>query len=442
LSEGELENRGILAMTFNELTPMPQKFGVGFTSQTELGTVAATEELTGLCDQYRHEKVGRYHNYHFTPAGWMWPVAYDESHAQNLVIDGFSPNLNKELHVGHLRNLAVANALQGILCLLNVRCVALLGASLGVKKAAVDGWKFWTQFVGYHPEVFYDITMPLDAITPRDPTKQEIEEKKIELLNIGSEEYPLYAAPKVWDGPNGCVIVARHDGRPLYAYYDAVFAKEVGPTHYITGQEQQEHFNSLGLGDKHLSMGLVLGEDGKKIKSRTGDALPAVEAMKMVQSHLRDVPEERGQKIAWNILCWNFLHAARETNLKFEVEKWVRADAPGMYVTYTYARVISALHPLAPIEYDSSVSDPLLDQDVKLLGLAEQSRYYQHKATVSLDPAPIANYAHDLARAIGKAYETEKIRDGRPAFVGAIRHAMSVLGECMSKLGMFCLDKV
>jgi arginyl-tRNA synthetase len=133
----------------------------------------------------------------------------------------------------------------------------------------------------------------------------------------------------------------------LYAFHDLAFAKLVGPTHYITGAEQKEHFASLGLGDKHLPMGLVLGSDGKKLKSRASkegvpaDSPKAEAIMEEVMENLEDsCPDKR--KLAWNVLAWNFLTVARTQNVKYNPADWTKADAPGLYITYTFARVKKA----------------------------------------------------------------------------------------------------
>lgn len=415
-----------------KISPMPPKYGVGFMAQSALPPE--------LVQGYRLEVVGRFHNYHVTPERWDWPVTTDHT-PRRIVIDGFSPNMNKELHVGHLRNLALARSLKSVLRHLNPTFVALLGCSLGVKKSALEGWKRWTTFTHYHPQVYYDVTLPQDVIETREPTVEEVEKRVID----PNEPGPDFALPRLWDGPNGPVIVIRADGRHLYSFHDLTFAKEVGPTHYITGQEQKEHFANLGLADKHLPMGLVLGDDGKKLKSRDGTALLANDALELVIENLREMPDRNTSlQVAWNVLVWNFLHAARETNLKFEVEKWVRPEAPGMYITYTCARVRKALHPYTSGYYHEvgKRDGEITEEDAKLLGLSEQMIHYHNKAVEGMDPAPIANFAHDLARALGVAYEKERIREGRPVFVHVIRHALWRLEHCMSDLGMFHVSEV
>ena len=407
-----------------DIRPLPAKFGVGFMTPEKLEDEIQMPWHPPLrVKGYRYEQVGRYHNYHFTPDSWCWPVVnYGDGLSLSYVIDGFSPNLNKQLHVGHLRNLAIAASLKRFLPMMSARFVAMLGASLGVKKAALEDWKFWTGIVQYDPKIFYDITLPDDVVPLRHEERTDPED---------------YEQPYYWDGPNGPVIVKRSDGKPLYTYHDLAFAAEAGPTHYITGHEQREHFDSLGLGDKHLPMGLVLGADNKKLKSRTGDAMLAREALELVMEKLEGSFENR-QSLAWNILAWNLLQTARETNVKFEVERWVTADAPGMYISYAYARVVSALKK-ANCEW--CVGD-FKKIDIQLLGVSEYFHYYENRAIEAFDPAPLAHYAHELARVLTSAYSKEKIDGGRTAFQWAMNHAVKVLGKTMEKLTMFPLAHV
>lgn len=337
--------------------------------------------------------------------------------------------------------MAIARSLKSILRGSDAKFVALLGCCLGVKKAALDGWKYWTDFVHYHPQVYYDVALPQDIIEVRDPTVEEVEKRVVD----PNEPGPDWELPKLWDGPNGPVIVIRSDGRHLYAYHDLAFAKEVGPTHYITGHEQKSHFASLGFADKHLPMGLILGPDGKKLASRDGTAMLAHDAMGAVIDQLGPMADPTmARQVAWNILVWNLLHASRGTDLKFEVEKWVRPEAPGMYASYTYARVRKALAPLSSgYFHESGKRDgEITEDDAKLLGMSEQYLYYHNKAVKTMDPAPIANFAHELARALGAVYEKERIREGRPIFAHVVRHALWRLEHCLTDLGMFLVSEV
>lgn len=409
------------------IRPIPSSYGVGFVSAKQLPEYAG---------KYREENIGRYWNYHVTANYLQWPKSVDFKGP--YIIDGFSPNLNKTLHVGHLRQLALAKSLSSILNFDQKRAkfVSLMGASQGVFQYAQKQLGEWFDFLDFHPTLYYDVLMPLDQeVVPRRKTKVLI--KDTITTDFNGKPFEHEEECEVWDGPKGPVIVVRSNGRPLYAYSDIAFAKTVGPTHYITGSEQKEHFSNLGLGDKHLSMGLVLGEDGKKIKSRTGDSITAIETMQLIEQHLN--PTSEPKKLAWNILAWNFLHISRSSNVKFTPEQWTKSESPGMYITYTYARITSVLE----TENISHVnSNQLNEDDIKLLGFAGQHAFYMQHSIDALDPAILANYTHELAMKINVAYHSEQIKGGRLAFKYAIYKTVITLRDCMLQLGMFPLESV
>lgn len=398
--------------------------GIGFSS---------TERLPEYAGRYREEEAGRLWHYYITPINPGWPQPYEVK--ENYVIDGFSPNLNKSLHVGHLRQLAVANSLKGLLNLgkKTAKFVSLLGASQGVYKFATDALNDWFEFLNFESELYYDVLMPRDMVECR---RQEYKDGVSMLL----EEHEC---PWVWDGPNGIVIVKRADGSPLYAFHDLVFAKLVSPTHYVTGAEQREHFLNLGFGDKHLPMGLVLGSDGKKLKSRPmKDGIPtdspkAEEIMTEVVGNLEECPEKR--KLAWNVLAWNFLQVSRSQNVKYNPVEWTRTDAPGMYISYTFARVKKAL---SEVEFNFEEEPDFTQSDAELIGFADYFHFYRRRCVETMDSTQMATFAHDLARKLGKAYHQEKIRGGRMGFQHAVFRANCMLSHCLYCLGMFHLEEI
>lgn len=395
-----------------DIRPLPAKQGVG---------VFSMHQQPDLAKEYREVNVGRYWNYHFTPDNWQWPA--DQFDVPHHVVDAFSPNLNKMLHIGHLRQLALAASLYNILA--NSKFVAMFGASLGVIDGAQKALEDWFKFVGYAPQIYYDTFLDYKLLN--------------DLYEVKEGEY---AGCICWDGPKGPVVIVRSNKKRTYAAHDLVFAKIAKPTHYITGEEQKGHFDALGFADKHLVMGLVLGVDGKKIKSREGEPPTAEEALQCVVDRLRDTPEPK--KVAWNVLAWNFNHCNREKAVIFDPEKWTHPDSPGMYITYTYARLWSALD--QEIKPGSDVKAPeaseLTELDVSLLGTSEYFWYWRQKSVESIDPAPLANYTHDLAKVITAAYGKERIIGGRKAFKFAMYFAGQTLEHCMDNLGMFPVEKV
>jgi arginyl-tRNA synthetase len=429
------------------IRPLPTNFGVGFVSKEKLDTP--------LWAGYRYEQKGRYHNYHVTPQAWQWPVEY--LYEQNYVIDAFSPNLNKNLHVGHLRQLVLATSLSRFMP--KARFVALLGASLGVLPGAYEQLQEWFNFAGYHPQEFQDIDFASDDVSDRLASDEEMvadydsQTFRLTRHNPGFGPGSRYkegdSKPWVWEGPMGPVITRTSEGKKLYAHHDLAFAKRIGPTHYITDHGQAEHFINLGFKDKFLPMGLVLGpqrlwmaKDSKvvgweKMRSRSGDAKLAEEIVEEVIERLEKTPWPR--KLAWNVLAWNFLQRERSKDVKFQVEEWTKPDQPGLYITYTLARVNKALE---GIPVDHEWLRDLEDGDVELLGHAAQHSFYLNEAIQKIDPAPLAHFAMDLARRLGNVYHKERIRGGRPAFCASVRYANTILFQTMEWLGMFPLETV
>jgi len=474
-----------------DIRPLPDKQGVGFFSLKPISDEEKHSSAQATGWRYRADIVGRYHNYYVTPDCYFWPSYdwYDKKiHEPWAVVDAFSPNLDKELHVGHLRNLAIALSLSRMLDRQS-RFVALLGSGKGILKKSKDALKKWLRCVHYKPKLYYDCLMPMDEdIVVRH---QALMPKKQPDGSILNEECT------VWDGPSGPVIVIRGDGRPLYTFHDIAFAKTVGPTHYITGQEQREHFRSLGLGDRHYPMGLVLAKDpetGKltKMKSRTGDAVSGQELLDIIVDKLKAGKaklkknketdqygnQEAGgwndmERLAWNVLAWNFLACSRPQDVKFDAETWTDPNRGGLYITYTYARCASALkkaggnadfafqapwqakliaqgkadpkdwwNPDGTHKGDPDPHYDLTQEDANILGYSEYYHYYRWRSMESLDPAHLANFAHDLARRLAQAYHGEKIAGGRYGFQHAINYSLRNLWHCLVNLGMFPLEEV
>lgn len=398
-------------MTPKELRPMPDHIGIGFTTSQELPA--------NMSAGYRLEKAGRYFNYHATVDRWNWPIKCETPSPRTF--DGFSPNLNKKLHVGHLRNLAIANSLQRMFA--GSKFVALLGHSLGELPEASASLHRWFDLVKYKPIEYSDVDICATAGLK------------------GAAGEGEQAGCEVWSGPTGPVIIRRSDGRPTYAMHDLSFMTLVAPDYYLTGGEQAEHFKSLGLDKKHLPMGLVLDPvTGKKMKSREGNALSAEDALMMVIDKLEKTYEP--ELLAWNVLAWNFLHCGRKTDVKFNIDEWTRPDSQGLYVTYTFARIGGAIMSGAMGKTWNPAKTNFTDDDVKLMGYASYMDFYRQRSIDLVDPSPLANFASDLAMKLGSTYQQTRIADGASGLQYAVDLAYHALGDSMLLLGMAPLTDV
>jgi arginyl-tRNA synthetase len=380
------------------IQPIPAKYGVGFFTNSPV-------EAPG----YNYQKVGLYHNYYVTPKAYKWPVAQVQGFA---VIDGFSPNLNKYLHCGHLKNLAVASALSKIAG--NGKAVAMLGATLGIIEGALEQYHEWCDLAQYHPDIYFDTDLP-------KPLKTFL------VAGKGEKNGTLTTASGV--------VIYKSDATTTYAAHDLSFAALVMPSHYLTGAEQKQHFADLGLGDKHKPLGLLVGPDGKKMASSSGESISAKELFHQVLDCLDETPEPK--KLAWNILAWQFNSGSVAGSTKFNANQWAKPESPGLYITYTYAKMMSAL------KNAGDGDEKLIDQqDAEILGTAEYFTHYFNKSVTEMEPCHLAQFALMLAKKLANVYNKAPITGGKPGFIFACKTATATLAKCMKLLGMYPLTTV
>lgn len=341
----------------------------------------------------------------------MFPAQIKQT---KIVFDGFSPNLNKDLHVGHLKNLCIAAALTNITA---ASPVAMLGATNGIKPGALEAYKQWCEFAEYQPGQFLDIELPPPNI----------------ILTDGVGEY---VGCKMF----GDVVVFRSNGTPTYAAHDLSFKEIVSPDFYLTGAEQHPHFVSLGLGDRHIPMGLVLGKDSKKMKStlklegQMANVMMAQELVEEIMKHLK--PTIHPMDLIWNVLAWQFNSASVGTDTVLDVETWCNITSPGIYITYTNARINKALKEAC------GEAGQMTQEDVELCGMASYFFYYWQRAIEDKEPCHVAQFALKLAKKLSEIYGKKSIKSGEAGFVYSLRYTVDTLQRCMSLLGMKILEEV
>lgn len=158
----------------------------------------------------------------------------------------------------------------------------------------------------------------------------------------------------------------------------------------------------------------------------------------MVVACLDESPEPR--KLAWNILAYQFNSSTVQANTKFNAEAWAKPEAPGMYISYTYARITNALKGVGAIPMDEP--ENLEEDDVKLLGFCEYFTPVMAQAQETLQPNVLANFALELSINLSSLYKKKSIQGGTPGFLFAINHAKKTLEKTMKLLGMHPLQKV
>lgn len=229
------------------------------------------------------------------------------------------------------------------------------------------------------------------------------------------------------------VLITKKDGSSLYATRDlaaAIYRKNTYDFEkclYVTGQEQQLHFNqwfkviekmghdwSGGL--HHIPYGLVSLETGK-MSSRKGQVILLEEllqesisrSLEVINEKNPNLPnkEEVAKDVGIGAIIFNDLYNSRIKDVVFSWEKVLSYEGEtGPYVQYAYARGCSILRKLGYTELNNNINVRCLTDDysVELLKKIEQFTVKTREAADRLEPSIVTRYVMSVANAFNKFY--------------------------------------
>ena len=321
--------------------------------------------------------------------------------------DFFSPNLNKNLHLGHLSNLIIAKSLQSLG--IAKKSIAILGDTLEgsvSKEEALSKYNDYCQKFGYRvDELFFASEQKLDP----------------SILYDGDGPYE---GTKIFKVGKNRIVGIKSSGATTYFYQDVALASQLkSSTLYITGLEQKQHFAALKeiFPDiKHIGLGLVT-VDGKKMSSSEGNVIFLEDILNTVLSKF-----DNNLELSWNVLCGHILKydIPSMKDIKLSQIDNVKTSF-GLYMSYTLARLKSAGMIANPIKKFSS--DWL---NFKLL-----------KTRTLVTPNILFEELVEHCRSINQFYIEKRIKDNEEnqKFFQPMLDDL-ILG--MKVLGMFEIDKV
>lgn len=251
-------------------------------------------------------------------------------------LDGFSPNLNKHLHLGHLSNLVLAKAFQAMG--VAKQTVAIFGDTL---TGAVAQEEALEAFHEYCRKYNYRVDHCLMASQMRLPEDSD-------LLSDGEGEY---AGTKVFTvGDQKIVGIKSANKSTTYFFQDVALASHLNaPTLYLTGSEQVPHFKMLKQmfpHIDHIGLGLVLF-NGKKLSSRNENGTEKTEEEKR-EIYAKEVLETLDgifvdPLLSFNVLAGEILKSDPKSTKDIKVKSIADPNtAIGLYMSYTTARMKSA----------------------------------------------------------------------------------------------------
>ncbi len=229
-------------------------------------------------------------------------------------------------------------------------------------------------------------------------------------------------------------FLLRPDQTSLYITQDLYLAKlkfdqfKLNSSIYITGNEQEYHFNvlftilkKLGFNFSknlhHLAYGMVVLPHGK-MKSREGivvDADDLIEdVQKLVKKELKSREklskkelELRSLKIALAAIKYLLLKIDIKKNMLFNPKESINFEGDtGPYIQYSYARACSILKKLLSKTKDKTqfqISE-LASEENELIKKLSQFKEVVSSSYKTLNPALIANYSYQLAQLFNEFY--------------------------------------
>lgn len=323
-------------------------------------------------------------------------------------VDGFSPNLNKHLHIGHLSNLILAKSYQylGI----GKKFISILGDTLDGSVQKTDALLAYKNILEKYDykvsDIFYASEVNYDG----------------NLLKDGSEKYE---GTKVFEFDDETKIVGiKSDGSTSYFYQDIALASLLeGNILYLTGNEQNNHFTYLKKifpNTNHIGLGLVTSE-GKVWSSRNGDVIFASDIFIQTESMFNN-----DSKLAYNILAGQILKSIPKSNKEIKMEQLSNPKTSfGLYLSYTSARMHST-----GIIYDSITNFN-----------SKQLDYIFKKSKITLNPSLLFNSLVDVCKEINNLYGKYSIKDDSTNSKYFIK-LLQDLDLGMNKLGLYKIDKV
>jgi arginyl-tRNA synthetase len=264
------------------------------------------------------------------------------------------------------------------------------------------------------------------------------------------------------------LIVVKADGGYNYSTTDLAAVRyrvEQGADRmlYVVDHGQSQHFQMVfavarkagWLPDDveavHVPFGLVLGEDGKRLRTRSGDSVPLRSLLDEAEERGRalarehDAPEEVGSHLGLAAIKYAELSHNRMTNYVFSFDKMVSLEGnTAPYLLYAYARIRGIVEKASSNEVDARSGG--LDADER--GLAKVLVDYEdvvNRAMAEYQPSDISEYLFSLSQEFNRFYERARVvSEGRvdPLRLRLSEVTAATLRSGLSLLGVKTLERL
>lgn len=322
-------------------------------------------------------------------------------------LDGFSPNLNKKLHIGHFSNLVIGKAFKSLgIC---NKLVSIYGDTLDgeiSKELAIEELNKIQSYFDFFP----------------DKEFMASEMKYVgDLLKSGTGDY---LGTEIFEIGEDKVVGIKSNGQTSYFYQDVALASILNSkTLYLTGSEQSNHFSLLKKlfpPTKHIGLGLVK-ISGLKMSSRLGNVI-------LIEDFINQFKEtfNGNTQLIYNVFAGFILQSSPEQDKGINLDIISNPkNSEGLYLSYTMARLISA------------------GCEIKLLNnfISKKLEFSFLKAKFNFKPHILFKELIEHCKEINSLYLSNRIQ-GNSENKQMFELKLSDLALTCNKLGLFIIDKV
>ncbi|HWD87271.1 MAG TPA: arginine--tRNA ligase [Mucilaginibacter sp.] len=261
-------------------------------------------------------------------------------------------------------------------------------------------------------------------------------------------------------------LVLRADGTSVYMTQDLGTAQlkyndfHMDESIYVVGNEQDYHFKVLFLileklgkswakGLYHLSYGMVDLPSGK-MKSREGTVVDADDLIEEMEQTAKEQTETLGKvkgfaeseklelyhTIGMGALKYFLLKVDPKKRLLFDPNESVDFQGhTGPFIQYTHARIRSVLSRVS-VEASGAKAEKLVAEERDLILLLNQFPETIELAAKGHNPAAVANYVYEVAKAFNKFYHEHSILQAEDELTRQFRLQLSAASAKVIKQGM------
>lgn len=322
-------------------------------------------------------------------------------------MDGFSPNLNKKLHIGHFSNLVLGKAFKSLgIC---NKTVSIYGDTLDgsvSKEEALNMLHKYQDDFNFHTDISYMASeMKYDG----------------DLLKDGTGDY---TGTKVFEIGENKIVGIKSNGQTSYFYQDIALAETLNkPTLYLTGNEQTNHFNILKEvypHIQHIGLGLVKLSNGK-MASRLGNVIFIDDFIEQIQETFKN-----DIQVIYNVFAGFILKSNPDVDKSINLDLISNPkNSAGLYISYTMARLQSA-------GCEKTNTDKFISKHLE---------YAYLKAKINLKPNILFEAINELCKEINSLYLTHIIKDNAENKKMFELKLNDLVNAC-KKLGLFIVKSI